>query len=155
MYERVLVPLDGSSLAEAILPYVEELSKKLGSELVLLHAVPPLESFLSVPIDPIAPPVGVDAVQIHEASTKAGAEYLAGVKARLESASIAATTVLVDGHGEAAILEYAEREAPSLIAMATHGRGGLSRMVMGSVADAIVRKSRLPVLLLRPGENED
>jgi nucleotide-binding universal stress UspA family protein len=155
MYERILVPLDGSALAESVLGYVEELAKRLGSELVLLHAVPPLESFMRVPIDPIAPPVGVNAVEIHEAAIQAGTDYLAGAKARFDSAGLKSTTVLVDGQPERAILDYIEREKPLLIAMATHGRGGLSRLVMGSVADAIVRKSHLPVLLLRPGEDED
>ena len=55
MYERVLVPLDGSELAETVLPYVEELARKLGSEVVLLHVVPSIESLLSVPIDPVGP----------------------------------------------------------------------------------------------------
>ncbi|MEX0782587.1 MAG: universal stress protein [Dehalococcoidia bacterium] len=155
MYERVLVPLDGSDLAEAILPYVEELATKLSSEVVLLHAVPSIESLLTVPVDPVAPPVAIDAVEIHDAAAKSGAEYLAGVKARLEGVGARVTTELVDGHAEAAILDYVERQRPSIIAMATHGRGGLKRMVMGSIADAVVRKVTIPVLLFRPGEGED
>ncbi len=155
MYERLFVPLDGSALAESVLDHVEELAKKLGSEVVLLHAVPPIETLMRVPIDPIAPPVAVNAVEIHDASIQAGTDYLSSVKARFDAAGIPATTALVDGQPEGAILEYIERQKPSLVAMATHGRGGLSRLVMGSVADAIVRKSHLPVLLLRPGDDED
>lgn len=155
MYEHVLVPLDGSELAETILPHVEELARKAGSQVILLHVVPSVESLLSVPVDPVGPPVTIDAVEIHDASVKSGGEYLAAVKARLERAGIAVLTELVEGRAEGAILDYVERHEPSLIAMATHGRGGFSRMIMGSVADAVVRKTTVPVLLVRPGKDED
>lgn len=154
MYERVLVPLDGSELAETVLPYVEELARKLGSEVVLLHVVPSIESLLSVPIDPVGPPVAVDAVEIHAAAVKSGDEYLTGMKSRVEAAGVKVTTEIAEGGAESAILEYMERARPSLIAMATHGRGGFKRMVLGSVADAIVRKSTVPMLLIREGDED-
>ena len=154
MYERILVPLDGSDLAETILPYVEELARKAGSEIILLHVVPSIESLLSVPVDPVGPPVTIDAVEINEAARKSGGEYLDALKARLAGGA-SVTAQMVEGRAEGAILEYVEREKPSLIAMATHGRGGFSRMIMGSVADAVVRKTTIPVLLVRPAKDED
>jgi len=154
LYERILVPLDGSELAEGVLPYVEELAKRLGSEVVLLQAVTSLAQLMSqaAASDPTAmSAVSVEvARQEHEALVAAARDYLTRIADRLVHQGIATQVEAVDGSAGGAILDYLRAQEVSLIAMSTHGRGGLGRLVFGSVADAVLRQTHLPVLLVRP-----
>jgi nucleotide-binding universal stress UspA family protein len=79
-------------------------------------------------------------------------KYLDGIVKTLTEAGLKARKVIAEGEAAAAILHTCDTEDVPLIAMCTHGRSGLSRTVMGSVADEVVRESHVPVLLLRPEE---
>jgi len=137
--ERILVPLDGSAHSESVLPFVENLASQLGASLVLQQAVLPVTLFAGEYIPP------TESLQEPAASAH---EYLGRIAARERSLGIA-TDVEVDvGATADAILHAAERTGADIIALSTHGRSGPMRWVLGSVADAVVRHSPLPVLVV-------
>jgi nucleotide-binding universal stress UspA family protein len=136
--KRILVPLDGSPLAEAILPVAEEWAKEEEAEVILLRAV--LAHHLP----------GGDATEAEVHAVGEGEAYLKAVAERLERRGLTrARWVVWYDEPAKAIAEAVARDEVDLIAMATHGRSGLSRLLLGSVAEAVVRSSRVPVLLLR------
>ena len=156
MFEKVLVPLDGSDLAEEVLDRVAELAKKLASTLILVQAIDSLSQRL-VALNGIEPagavPANVEAVEEAIDVEKASAQsYLARMKAHLSSEGLEVETYLGEGQPVEVILDLATKEGAGLIAMTTHGRGGLGRLVFGSVSDAVLRHSTVPVLLLRSNE---
>lgn len=136
--KRILVPLDGSLLSESILPVAEEWAKEEGAEVILLRAV--LAHHL-----PLADPTEAEVRVVKE-----GEAYLKEVAERLERRGLKGVRwVLWYDEPATAITEAAKRDGVDLIAMATHGRNGLSRLLLGSVAEAVERTARVPVLLLR------
>ena len=149
-FRRILVPLDGSPLAEAILDHAIRIARlEPEAEIVLVDVVQPIPSAILVPQSLLAPaPVKEEVARAQEAAVR---EYLEGVAARVRSAHVHAR-VRVDfaGNVAAAILEAARAEGADLVALCTHGRSGLPRIALGSVADKIVRASVIPVLLFRP-----
>ncbi len=143
MYRKILVPLDGSELAEAILPQARMLAQCGGGEIVLLRVVSTigLES------------LGVDAALARSAMEMVRAEaqqYLDRMAQYLKLKGVKASTALREGIVADMILDYAEANLVDLIAMSTHGRSGLGRWLIGSVADRVVRGAKVPVLLVRP-----
>ena len=144
MSKALMVPLDGSAFAEHALPAALDLARRLGATLhvVRVHQPPILPS-------PDAPVI-VDAAWVESLRTEELA-YLQDVADRfLAPTGIAFATKLVDGFPADALSAYARVQAIDVILMTTHGRGGMSRFWLGSVADALVRQSRTPVLLIRP-----
>ena len=136
MLDKILVPLDGSVAAEAILPHVRRLLRRKDSEVLLLRvAVPP-------PVE--------EQMSMIEASLAAAREYVGGIKERLEQQGVRARAEARLGPPAGTILEVAEEKNVSLIAMATHGRTGLKRALFGSVAEQVLRKSTAPVFVVRP-----
>jgi nucleotide-binding universal stress UspA family protein len=143
MYKRILVPLDGSELAERALPYVEELASHLGSEVILVNVRGPAEN-----TDNPEHRVYLDnKVARTEQNIKSSPAIPSGEKVKVESAIIGSSGLL--NHPAEEILNYAEKENISLIVMATHGRSGIKRWVLGSTADKVARASKCPVLLIR------
>ena len=139
MYQSILVPLDGSKLAEAILPEVEELTTLLKAQLHLImvsriHVLPG--------VDPTDAQVKV----IHLAQ-----EYLEKLKEQLSDKRFDIELHAPYGDPAEKILEVCRRHDIDLIAMSTHGRSGIGRWLLGSIADRVVRHSEKPVLLLRAG----
>ncbi|MBI5876837.1 MAG: universal stress protein [Chloroflexi bacterium] len=126
MYPTILVPLDGSELAETILPVARDLARRSHAPLLLLR------------------------IAARGANTEAAA-YLHKQASALQAAGCEAATVVRSGPVAETILAHADEVRADLIAMSTHGRGGLSRVVMGSVADRVVRGGRMPVVLVRAG----
>ncbi|MCC6178349.1 MAG: universal stress protein [Chloroflexi bacterium] len=140
---RILVPLDGSALAEEILTPAGQMADQLGAQLHLLRAVEPH-------------PVGVRANAPHAAgSLRAGGlvrarAYLAHIVDRVRRVDMAVTMRAVVGRPETTIADAAREADVDLIAMATHGRGGLKRLLLGSVTNATLQKAGVPLLLVRP-----
>jgi nucleotide-binding universal stress UspA family protein len=132
MFEKILVPLDGSPLAEVALPYARELSLKLESELVLFHACD-----------------SVDKANAHVYELYLDAKKKEAQGGRTKKAGPRTFTTIVTGNPAEEIVRYAEGENVSLILMATHGRSGIGRWTLGSVADKVVRASDKPVALIR------
>jgi nucleotide-binding universal stress UspA family protein len=137
VFERMLLPLDGSAAAEAALP-VARLLAGPAAEVILLRAVGPAVTDVHVSFDP-------------QGAVEEARAYLSAVQTRLGVRGVAVRSCAVAGDPGPAILAAVERERATLVAMSTHGRTGLSRLVFGSVAEGVVRASRVPVLLVRAG----
>lgn len=156
MYGNILVPLDGSEVAEGVLPYVQELARRFDSEVTLIQVVAPLSRLVAETVPAALEPTGTAAaVGIEAASEAARAEregarsYLERVAGRLKAQGIKVSAVIVEGLAGDVLVDYAHRQGIDLIAMSTHGRSGLVRMVYGSVADHVLRHAGTPVLLIR------
>jgi nucleotide-binding universal stress UspA family protein len=143
--QGILVGLDGSPLAEAILDPVRVLAARLGGDVVLLHVA-------SVPasLRAIAPRAGVALDDIVAQERERAQRYLDGVAQPLRKAGISVRTVTAAGDAPAEIVRYAERAGIDLIALATHGRSGVQRWLYGSVADAVLHTTTAPLFLIRP-----
>lgn len=148
MYRKILVPLDGSHRAEAIMPHVEELACHFGSRVILLQVVDPIYSMgLTYEMLP----------QFNEEEIKRQADearmYLAGWQGELREKGIDARSAVEYGSVPVnSILNVAQREEVDLIAMASHGRSGLSRVFYGSIAAGILSQADRPLLLVRSQE---
>jgi nucleotide-binding universal stress UspA family protein len=156
MTRHILVPLDGSSLAEAVLPCAAALARATSSALTLLRAVPPVTL-----IEPMGGPMGGpmyrgDAFwEAYQQEPDIARQYLAGVAASLESDGITVHTKVVDGDPAQCILEQAStNDDVNFIAMTTHGRSGLGRLFFGRVAENVLRASPVPVLMLCSREED-
>ena len=143
MYQKILVPLDGSPLAEQAIPYATELCK--GSTEVTLFQV------VHLPLPLAAPDVGMSTpIPDSEARLKEAREYLQAIAARLRQDGVRVKTEVIERDVVAdAIVAHATEHQCDLIAMTTHGRSGLSRLLFGSVAESVVRHAPCPVLLIR------
>jgi nucleotide-binding universal stress UspA family protein len=148
MIESILVPLDGSIFAEHAMPAAIDLARRNGAtlHLVRVHQPPILPS-------PDAPVI-VDAAWTEALRTEEQAYIERIAEQEIAPTGLQFVQRLVDGFPADALSDYARAEGIDLIVMTTHGRGGFSRFWLGSVADALVRQSRTPVLLIRPRAEE-
>jgi nucleotide-binding universal stress UspA family protein len=143
MYKKILVPLDGSELAEKAIPYATELCK--GETEVILFQVIHIPLPLAAPDASIAVPMPDPQELMDEALA-----YLEGIAESLRKDGVNAKAVANEQDVTAdAIIAYAKENDVDLIVMTTHGRSGLSRLVFGSVAESVVRHTPCPVLLIR------
>jgi len=153
---RILVPLDGSELAERILEPAVALAETMpGVEFVLLRVIKPVVPIVDLPEGPSADAEAhhiLKEVQVLQEHLFRKAEgYLKDVADRLRLRGIEAEVrVAVDDRPEESILHEAEKARANLIALETHGRGGLTRLVLGSVADKVVRGAHVPVMVQGP-----
>ena len=131
MYEKILVPLDGSEIAEGAIPYVEGVARRLHSEVILLTACLPGESL--------------------ERPLKA---YLEKRTEELQALGIKASPLVVWGNTANEILDFSEKNDIGLIIISTHGRTGPSVWPLGSIANKVLQRSHIPVLLIRSRELE-
>lgn len=140
----ILVPLDGSIFAEAALPHAAALARATSREIVLLQAVElPMASYSSYTGVYLTP-------KTLEDERQRAASYLEEVAQRLRSDGLSVQTVVRQGWPADVIAYQGASQGPRLIVMATHGRTGIRRLLLGSVALEVVRRSPLPVLLVRP-----
>jgi nucleotide-binding universal stress UspA family protein len=142
MFKRILVPLDGSPLAEIALPYAEELTRHLGSEIILINVRGPSEN----PDKPEHRVYLSKMAAVTEQNIKKSPDVTRGEKVKVASAIIGSPGL---SHPAEEIVDYAEKENISLIVMATHGRTGIRRWALGSTANKVARVSKCPVLLIR------
>lgn len=149
MYSKILVPLDGSDLAEKALPHVIEMAKAFKSELYLVQVVsiPVLTGF---PYD-----TGyLYNDDLREAALSDAHRYMKDILDRFpDDFQTRIHTKVLEGNVVDCLLEYGEFQGVDLIVMATHGRGGVSRWVFGSVAESMLRASKCPIFLVR-GQDE-
>ena len=145
MFSRLLVPLDGSELAEKALAYAAYIAREVGAELRLFRVVtrpaPPLSDGEMVIIADTGPTVAEESANARQ--------YLQMTAERLRETGIRVDYAIEVGDAATAIVEYAREQSVDLIVMSTHGRSGLGRWVYGSVADRVLRSSAQPVLLVR------
>jgi len=141
MYKRILLPLDGSPLAEQALPHAIAIAERFQSELVLLRVLIPLSR----------PPTTAEAAmqRAEEAAAVLAREYLERVAADVQERGLTAQMITIEGRPHWQIIQYAETNQVDLIVMCTRGQSGLSRWLMGSVSDRVARGAHVPVLLVR------
>ena len=144
MYRNILVPLDGSKRAEAILPHVEDLAKRYGAKVILLSIV----EFEPLIIAPEPMYSGFDP-QNRQQRIQEVESYLAGWQKKFQKKDIETEIIVGDGPVVQEIITCAEQKAVDLIAMASHGRTGLARVFYGSVAAGILQRVDRPLLLIR------
>ena len=152
MYQKILVPLDGSKLAESVLPYVEELATSCKTkEVVLVSATERVKGYR--PITDYSQPLGEQLAPEAVGKKERQAErYLNRIAKHLEKKGIKVHTEVLLGNPAQEITLYAEYRDCDLIVMASHGRSGPSRWAHGSVADKVFRASCVPILMVRaPG----
>lgn len=142
MYTRIVVPLDGSNLAERALPPAEELARLYGATSHLIGVV----DLARLPVGFVADPIGAVRQSVN-AEQLATIGYLECVATRLSARGLVVTTAVP--HGVPAQEIVAATRPGDLVVMATHGRGGLSRWFLGSVAEEVVRHASVPVMLIR------
>ncbi|MCS6774837.1 MAG: universal stress protein [Anaerolineae bacterium] len=145
MFKKILVPLDGSTFSEAVLPYVVELARAHQADVELFCV-----SVITLPLYPLESPIEFEALVREEERQIRG--YLDEQAAKLSGQGVAVTTAVGRGSVPEAILNRASAIKADLIAMSTHGRSGISRWLMGSVADRVLHGAHVPVLLVRPEE---
>jgi len=126
MYQRIMVPLDGSELAQKVLPHALDLCRAFGATLVLLHVR-----------------------DTRQGSSEASRRYLDFTRREYASSGVAIELATRKGPVAEAIIRAADEERIDMIAMATHGRSGLQHVFYGSVAEQVLRSSTKPVLLVR------
>ena len=150
MYEKIMVPLDGSELAECVLPHVEGFIKGCHVSNVVFVRV----------VEPITAPVGIGNVYVgreesrERESTRKSAvkDYLNQIVDRLKHEGTELHSEVLVGRVADSLADYTEKNDIDLILIATHGRSGVTRWVRGSIADKILRYSNVPVLMVRaPG----
>lgn len=145
MYKRILLPLDGSVLAEQALPHAIVQAERCQAELVLLKVLEPLQ------IHGLVRP-SIDWVK--KQTTTLAHEYLERVAAKVKEDGIPVQVVVIEGHTPVEIVRFAEASEVDLIVMCTRGHSGFSRWLLGSVADRVVRGASVPVLLVRARKGE-
>lgn len=144
MYKTVLVPLDGSKRAEAILPHVEALAGRYEARVVLLQVIDPVSRIPYTPETAFDFPDDAFTQWTRESQT-----YLSGIRGEFREKGIEADVRVESGPVVETIIDVAEDESADLIAMASHGRTGLSRVFYGSVAAGILNRVDRPLLLIR------
>ncbi len=145
MYKKILVPLDGSELAECVLPHVESIARGCGtSSVVFIRAVPPYEAeaYSSYVLDK------ANVKKINDLAEG----YIKKIASQARYDGVKVSGEIIMGSPADIIADYATKNEVDLIVIATHGRSGVSRWVWGSVADRVLRSACVPVLMIRaPG----
>jgi nucleotide-binding universal stress UspA family protein len=136
-YEKILVPLDGSECAENILPTVEKLATDFKASISLLRVVY-VHTF-----------PGVDPTEAEVKVVREAEEYLRGLEERLKAKGFKVDSHVRYGDDAEEILDHAAQKDISLVAMSTHGRSGVKRFLLGSVAEKLLRYSPKPIFLVR------
>jgi len=160
MYKKILAPLDGSKLAECVLPHVEELATGCGAEQVILVSVTErvtgyrvVEGYTEPLAERLSPAPGERLVpEAVGKEEKQAQKYLDKIAEALEAKGIKVLTEVLLGKPAEEIIIYATNQKCDLIIISSHGRSGISRWAHGSVADKVFRASGVPVLMVKaPG----
>ncbi len=157
MYKKIMVPLDGSELAECVLPHVEFIvSGGSTTDITFIRVVEPSNVFWGMESDGGAAFTAIEAARIRkeldEENLASAREYIAQIAAVHRYPGAVVTGEVITGRPAEALAEYAEKHGIDLVVIATHGLSGISRWVWGSVADKVLRSACVPVLMVRaPG----
>ena len=142
MYKKILVPLDGSELAKLALDHAEKLAKTFEAEIILFQVVPFMPIYGS--------PELVTPLIVDEKQKEAAEKYLANLTEELKKKGLKTTSMVRTGQQVAVeIIDFSKESGVDLIVMCTHGRSGITRWVLGSVALKVLARAETPILLLR------
>lgn len=147
MYDRIVVPTDGSAGTRRAIDHAVRLAATHGAT---IHAIYVVNSARYAGFSMETAWEGIDGMLREE-----GQAAVADVEGIADARDVPVETALIDGSPSAEIVRYAERQACDLVVMGTHGRGGINRLLLGSVAERVVRTSTVPVLTVRVGEPPD
>jgi nucleotide-binding universal stress UspA family protein len=147
LFKRILIPLDGSATAEQALPYAIAQTEKFGASLILLRVLEPFPHVHGMSV--------AELESIKQQTSEWAQERLDQLVAEIRGRGISAKAAVVEGRPNVTILQFAEKNRVDLIVICSRGRSGLSRWLMGSVADRVVRGATVPVLLVRSQKGED
>lgn len=146
MYARILVPLDGSPVADQVLPYVRLLGTGFQAQVELLRIFEPISPSLADPAH------GLYLDQIVASERSHVEDYLEGVAELLKKDGLTVSSVAHEGHPAASIVQEAESVPATLVAMCSHGRSGITGWLLGSTADKVLHATSQPVLIVRSRE---
>lgn len=142
MYEKVLVPLDGSELAECALPHVMNLAKGgMVEEVTLLNVVEIPSAWMAE---------GFDFISLKNAQFSKAQQYLADLQSQISSEGVKVKAEVLEGKTAQSIIEFTQENEVNLIVIATHGYTGMKQLMFGSVALRVLHDAHVPVLLIRP-----
>jgi nucleotide-binding universal stress UspA family protein len=145
MYRKIMVPLDGSSLAECALEHAREIAQ--GCNIPVIELVTVVKTFFWWESDITDPAIYQ---QVADDEKAKGQEYLKKEAAQLGKSGFTVKTVILEGSAAEQLINYARDNGVDLILMTTHGRSGISRFALGSVTDKVVRAVSVPVLIIAP-----
>jgi len=145
MYKKILVPLDGSTQAECVIPHLETIAKTGVKDIELISVIEPVE----LPTRGKIALSDDDLKKITSEAKKDTHKYLDQVAARLTRAGIKVHPIILTGKPAESLIDYISSNDIDLVIMATHGRSGLNRLFWGSVAEKVVRSVNTPVLLVK------
>ena len=149
MYRKILVPLDGSEMAECVLPHVEEIAKRCQAEVVLFQVCQPAVILADYPADlreGWEDHVKRETTHLQQIC----ATYLGEAEKKFREAGLNTTVRTGSGNAAEQILDYATQNQVDLIILATHGRSGITRWAYGSTTDKVLHASPIPVMIIRP-----
>ena len=153
MFQRVLVPLDGSKVGEAALPVIRQLADKCAPEIkievTLIGVITLLRHW--VVVGEASAPVSYTEEELNIIKNRVS-DYLDKTAEVIKGNNVNVKTIVVSGNAAEEILKASERVKADLIAMSTHGRSGLRRLAFGSITDKVLRSSKIPVLMVRAPE---
>jgi len=145
LFKKILVPVDGSEPSDAAVALAIRLARDQEARLLFVHVceVAKIAAMVS------APAVGVDASYAIDAEREAGKDALRRAGASALAGTVQSESILEDGGNVDSIVDIAKRQAADLIVIGSHGRGGIARALLGSVAEGVLRHSDIPVLVTR------
>ena len=146
--KRILCPVDFSELSKTALTYAASFAKEFGAELLVVHVV----EDVYFPVDPTA--WGFSVATFSKERTTAAEESLADIVKSDVPEGVKAESLVVNGAPFLEIIRLAKKREVDLIVLSTHGRTGLAHVLMGSVAERVVRKAPCPVLVVRTGQHD-
>ena len=149
MYKKILVPLDGSERAEAILPHVKNLALRFKAKVIFFIVIEPRHF---IEHDEISYTSTYEEKRDHQ--IKETESYLASLLEQFRQEGIKVQTLIGDGPVVKAILDAAKSESADLLAMASHGRSGLSRTFYGSISAGVLQRIDRPLLIIRSRNGE-
>jgi len=141
MFRTIVVPVDGSEPSNSAVSFALRMAAESGAQVTFAHAVETAKIVAMTSASSVAPQYAL------EAAMDAGKEILAEALSQAQQAKVVATTELIEGDCVSSLLELADRAHADLIVVGSHGRSGLSRVLLGSVAEGILRRARVPVLV--------
>jgi len=152
VFKKILVCLDGSTAAEEILPYVADEALSHHSKVVLLRVVslPEITIPISIPGEAGIPMSTQGALRRTRNEESEASDYLRRIAEPMRKKGLDVESVVLPGISGETIISYAQNNGFELIAIATHGHGGMRRFVLGSTADFVLHHSSLPILIVRP-----
>ena len=152
MYKRILVPLDGSPVAECVIPHVKAIAKTKDTEVELIGVTEPVDLPARWEYHALSED---DIKQIDSDTRKDLHNYLDTIRKQLVTSRIKARSTVLSGKAADSLISYAENNDIDLIIMATHGRSGINRWFWGSVAEKVLRAVKIPVLLVKAKSCEE